>query len=240
MKIDIDCREKDLIQCCSLLNKNNDISLNVIQLHLGDLIINNKIIIERKTLTDLAASIKDGRYREQSFRLQKSIEEGYKVIYMIEGNIDLYIGSLPKDTLTRTFYSLMNKGFNVFLTKNVKETAYFILQFSEKINSSLPSSNINENISTEINYENIEGVIHKQKNTNLTRDNISIFMLSQLPGISSITATIIMEKYKHISNLIKDLSSDPECLEKFEYINPKNNKPKKLNKNIIKCIKELL
>jgi ERCC4-type nuclease len=238
MKIDIDCREKELMQFCSLLNKNNDISLNVIQLHLGDLIINNKVIIERKTLADLAASIKDGRYREQSFRLQKSIEEGYKVIYMIEGNMDLYIGSLPKDTLTRTFYSLMNKGFNVFLTKNVKETAYFILQFAEKIKSKSPD--ISTDNCTEINYENIEGVIHKQKNTNLTRDNISIFMLSQLPGISSITATIIMDKYKHISNLIKDLSSDPECLEKFEYINPKNNKPKKLNKNIIKCIKELL
>jgi len=240
MKIDIDCREKELMQFCSLLNKNNDISLNVIQLHLGDLIINNKVIIERKTLADLAASIKDGRYREQSFRLQKSIEEGYKVIYMIEGNMDLYIGSLPKDTLTRTFYSLMNKGFNVFLTKNVKETAYFILQFAEKIKSNLPTTDISTDNCTEINYENIEGVIHKQKNTNLTRDNISIFMLSQLPGISSITATIIMDKYKHISNLIKDLSSDPECLEKFEYINPKNNKPKKLNKNIIKCIKELL
>jgi ERCC4-type nuclease len=238
MKIDIDCREKELIQFCSLLNKNNDISLNVIQLHLGDLIINNKVIIERKTLTDLAASIKDGRYREQSFRLQKSLEEGYKVIYMIEGNMDLYVGTLPKDTLTRTFYSLMNKGFNVFLTKNVKDSAYFILQFAEKIkDTTIETTNT---ITNEINYENIEGVIHKQKNTNLTRDNISIFMLSQLPGISSITATIIMDKYKHISNLIKELATDPECLEKFEYINPKNNKPKKLNKNIIKCIKELL
>jgi len=239
MKIDIDCREKELIQFCSLLNKNNDISLNVIQLHLGDLIINNKVIIERKTLTDLAASIKDGRYREQSFRLQKSIEEGYKVIYMIEGNMDLYVGSLPKDTLIRTFYSLMNKGFNVFLTKNVKDTAYFILQFAEKIINTVSTLDTSSNC-IETPYENIEGVIHKQKNTNLTRDNISIFMLSQLPGISSITATIIMDKYKHISNLIKDLAIDPECLDTFEYINPKNNKPKKLNKNVIKCIKELL
>ena len=78
MSIKIDCREKDLIQMCSLVNK--DVSIDIIQLPLGDCIINNSFIIERKTLNDLASSIKDGRYREQSFRLQKSLEEGCKVL----------------------------------------------------------------------------------------------------------------------------------------------------------------
>ena len=232
MIINIDSREIELLKFCQLLNTDTDISLVNLQLNLGDLIINNQVIIERKTLTDLASSIRDGRYKEQSFRLQKALEEGFKVIYMIEGNIDLYVGNVPKETLVRTFYSLMNKGFNVFLTKNVKETAYFIIQFSEKIKTQ-KTTNLG-------NYEDIEGIVHKQKNTNLTRDNISIFMLSQLPGISNVTATVIMDKYKHISKLIKDLDVNPNCLEEFEYINPKNNKPKKLNKNVIKCIKDFL
>jgi ERCC4-type nuclease len=230
MSLKIDCREKDLIQCCSLVNK--DISVDIIQLPLGDCIINNSLIIERKTLTDLAASIKDGRYREQSFRLQKSLEEGYKVLYLIEGNLDLYVGTIPKDTLVKTFYSLMNKGFNVFLTKNVKDSAYFILQFYEKMKT------VETKQATT--YEETEGIIHKQKNTNLNRDNISIFMLSQIPGISTVTATILMDNYKHISQLIQELNTNPNCLEDFEYINPKNNKPKKLNKNVIKSIKEFL
>jgi DNA excision repair protein ERCC-4 len=232
MIINIDSREIELLKFCQLLNTDTEISLVNLQLNLGDLIINNQVIIERKTLTDLASSIRDGRYKEQSFRLQKALEEGFKVIYMIEGNIDLYVGNVPKETLVRTFYSLMNKGFNVFLTKNVKESAYFIIQFSEKIKTQ-KTTNLG-------NYEDIEGIVHKQKNTNLTRDNISIFMLSQLPGISNVTATVIMDKYKHISKLIKDLDVNPNCLEEFEYINPKNNKPKKLNKNVIKCIKDFL
>jgi len=232
MIINIDSREIELLKFCQILNTDTEISLVNLQLNLGDLIINNQVIIERKTLTDLASSIRDGRYKEQSFRLQKALEEGFKVIYMIEGNIDLYVGNVPKETLVRTFYSLMNKGFNVFLTKNVKETAYFIIQFSEKIKTQ-KTTNLG-------NYEDIEGIVHKQKNTNLTRDNISIFMLSQLPGISNVTATVIMDKYKHISKLIKDLDVNPNCLEEFEYINPKNNKPKKLNKNVIKCIKDFL
>jgi tetratricopeptide (TPR) repeat protein len=46
MSLKIDCREKDLIQCCSLVNK--DISIDIIQLPLGDCIINNSLIIEEK------------------------------------------------------------------------------------------------------------------------------------------------------------------------------------------------
>ena len=203
------------------------------QLALGDAIIGNKIIIERKTLTDLAASIKDGRYREQSFRLQKSLEEGFSVIYMIEGNLDLYVGNITKDTLVRTMYSLTTKGFQVFLTKNVKETAYFIIQIAEKIKSKEIKSESGV-------YEETEGIIQKQKNTNITRDNISIFMLCQIPGISTVTATVLMDNYKHITLLIKALADNPECLETFEYINVKTNKSKKLNKNIIKNIKEFL
>jgi hypothetical protein len=65
-------------------------------------------------------------------------------------------------------------------------------------------------------------------------------MLCQIPGISTVTATILMDNYKHISQLIQELNTNPNCLEEFEYINPKNNKPKKLNKNVIKSIKEFL
>jgi ERCC4-type nuclease len=126
----------------------------------------------------------------------------------------------------------MNKGFNVFLTKNVKDSAYFILQFYEKMKT-VETKQLTS-------YEETEGIIHKQKNTNLNRDNISIFMLSQIPGISTVTATILMDNYKHISQLIQELNTNPNCLEEFEYINPKNNKPKKLNKNVIKSIKEFL
>jgi ERCC4-type nuclease len=231
MNIKIDSREKDLISMFSLLKP--DINIITQQLALGDTIIGDKIIVERKTLTDLAASIKDGRYREQSFRLQKSLEEGFSVIYMIEGNLDLYVGNITKDTLVRTMYSLTTKGFQVFLTKNVKETAYFIIQFAEKIKSK-------ETKTASGVYEETEGIIQKQKNTNITRDNISIFMLCQIPGISTVTATILMDNYKHITLLIKALAENPECLESFEYINLKTNKSKKLNKNVIKNIKEFL
>ena len=53
---------------------------------LGDVIITNDkdeevLIIERKTLRDLAASIKDGRYLEQSFRLNNCNCHNHHIIY---------------------------------------------------------------------------------------------------------------------------------------------------------------
>jgi ERCC4-type nuclease len=43
------------------------------------------IIIERKTLNDLSASIKDGRYKEQKERLVHSLKSNVRKIMLIEG-----------------------------------------------------------------------------------------------------------------------------------------------------------
>ena len=130
--IQIDFREKDILKYCTEMNKDKDIEIKTENLLLGDILI-NKLLIERKTINDLAASIVDGRYKEQSFRLLKALEEGFKVFYFIEGNMDLYTGAISKNTLVSTIYSLTNKGFQVLLTKNSKETSFFILQFAEKM-----------------------------------------------------------------------------------------------------------
>ena len=75
MKIIIDNREKKLIPLIQALNIDLKLSfdIEISKLDLGDFIIqdtegNNILIIERKSLSDLATSIRDGRYAEQSYR----------------------------------------------------------------------------------------------------------------------------------------------------------------------------
>ncbi len=87
MEIIIDNREpKDIISIVS--SKHNT---TISTLDIGDYIIkkNNSVIsiIERKTLSDLIASIKDGRYSEQSLRLNEYEIDNKYIIYIIEGNI---------------------------------------------------------------------------------------------------------------------------------------------------------
>ena len=96
MIIKIDTREQELfIKCQKAIEENlkfKDIKLISETLPLGDIIINDGtndcVIIERKTLTDLAASIKDGRYDEQSYRLNGIHHHNHNIIYLIEGDIN--------------------------------------------------------------------------------------------------------------------------------------------------------
>ena len=72
MTLVIDNREKALIT--KLREKN--IEFEIKQLDIGDIQFLNsdghiKVIFERKTISDLASSILDGRYKEQGFRLNK-------------------------------------------------------------------------------------------------------------------------------------------------------------------------
>jgi len=99
------------------------------------------ILFERKTLNDLAASIRDGRYKEQSFRLNQYCElENHNVIYIIEGDMAKYTdkvkGANPitKKALYSAMFSMMYlKGFSVFRTANIRETADLILYFAGKL-----------------------------------------------------------------------------------------------------------
>ena len=82
MKLYIDNREpKSIINYINYLHENskNKFIIEIKTLDLGDYIIYDErydkqiIIFERKSLSDLESSIKDGRYTEQSFRLSKNI-----------------------------------------------------------------------------------------------------------------------------------------------------------------------
>ena len=84
MKIIIDMREKQLFKVIQALQKTHmhlNIDIYIQNLPLGDAIIcddddTELIIFERKSLQDLAASIPDGRYKEQSFRWAFSDQPG--------------------------------------------------------------------------------------------------------------------------------------------------------------------
>ena len=88
MKLIIDKRENELFEKLSIyleMFENKNIKLENDVLPLGDILLkddNNLLIIERKTINDLLASIKDGRYTEQSLRLSQNNEcNNHNIIY---------------------------------------------------------------------------------------------------------------------------------------------------------------
>jgi ERCC4-type nuclease len=109
-------------------------------LPLGDFIIKDDddrtlAIVERKSLADLLASIKDSRYEERSYRLSNSDEfSPSQVIYVIEGALNTL--RTPKER--RLVYSVITslhffKGFRPMRTSSHQETAELLVAMTDKI-----------------------------------------------------------------------------------------------------------
>ena len=145
MIIKIDNRETDLIKSCTYLLEISpsykNIQLQVVNLPIGDVIISNKeedlVIVERKSIRDLAASIKDGRYDEQSYRLNGIPHHNHNIIYLIEGDMNkfnIFKDRMEKMTLYSSMVSLnLYKGFSVIRSINIEETALFLCNMAYKM-----------------------------------------------------------------------------------------------------------
>jgi ERCC4-type nuclease len=109
------------------------------------------------------------------------------------------------------------KGFSVFRTNNVNETADLIIGMSEKmeknrIKNILPfSTGIVEVVPS------YTSVVKKVKKENITVSNISEIMLCQIPGISSVISQVIMNKYSSMKELLNALQQDENALTGLTY-----------------------
>ena len=127
MLIEIDYREKNLIDKCHMLCQDNSfIKIQTSNLPLGDIIISKedkKIIIERKSLKDLASSIVDGRYKEQSFRLNNEQTHNHNILYLIEEIGSLYSffkkNNQKNINIIIYFYNVF-KGYSLYKTNSFK------------------------------------------------------------------------------------------------------------------------
>ena len=147
MIMTIDVREAELItQIKQLVENSNSFKQHIIKteaLPIGDIVISNdtedKIIIERKTIADLLASIKDGRYEEQSYRLNGLPHHNHNIVYLIEGDVNRMNRfknnvALDKQIAYSAMFSLnYYKGFSVFRSFSLEETATIICNMAYKL-----------------------------------------------------------------------------------------------------------
>lgn len=277
MIIKVDVRETALLQ-----QINNQVSfvpvfkpleIKTETLPIGDIIINDgvddRLIIERKSVNDILASIKDGRYEEQSYRLNGLNHHNHNIIYLVEGDVNRVNrfksdNQIEKLTMYSAMFSLnYYKGFSVFRSFSLEESASIICNMAYKIGKDLtkqayyqnkiniePINTIinesggqyqveNDNEDNQSTDKNYVSVVKKVKKDNITPDNIGEIMLCQIPGISSVTALALMEKYKSIPNLIKELEVTQDGLKDLSYTNAKGQ-VRKINKTSIANIVKFL
>jgi ERCC4-type nuclease len=238
--IKIDNREHDLYH---ILENQTEEHISIVKevLLIGDIIISYKgtdlCIIERKTIPDLLSSVKDGRYDEQSHRLLYSSNmPPHNIIYLIEGKMAAL--EHEKKQAYGAMVSLNYfKGFSVFWTNNIRETAEYIVFMALKMklnvdDDKFPTWNNN------IHVPHYSSVVKSCKKNNITTKNIHEIMLAQIPSVSHVTSAAIFTTHKSLKNLIQVLHSDKTALDNMTY--ETKGKKRKFSKtaigNIIKFL----
>ena len=317
--IKVDFREKELIALLQLKMMNDDVNSNiklkVDNLKIGDTVfveidVNENeigeelVVFERKSLNDLASSIKDGRYAEQSFRLDGyQAVPNHNIVYLIEGDISKYRETkytrINKKTLLSSMFSILYyKGFSVVRTMNVLETCDLVSSWADKLEREMAASVKKSSVKmpyyvsahahpqlvsaitdSTVSRENVQQLnielndndggevrmgqpqpqpqqpggqsqplqsydycsvlkVKKEKNANVTPENIGVIMLSTIPGISSKTAIVIMNEFKTIGQLIKSFELNPHCLN--HVCIETNGKPRKIASTCIENVRKYL
>ena len=179
----IDTREAKLIELiksasASTLKSPFNIPYQVENLQIGDIIIRNQIgendssktyniILERKCITDMIASIKDGRYKEQKIRLQSEVAKNTDTTQSIQSttqsttqSIIAYIleGSqnelrLPQDKTMLNgsiISSIFRDKIPIIRTYTLQETLDIIVRLHDRLskdkNDFFPPKGSNENV----------------------------------------------------------------------------------------------
>jgi len=267
MLIKVDTREQDLLKCINQLISTTsgfaDLKVSVEPLSIGDIIISSDeardvVVIERKSVADLLASIKDGRYKEQSYRLNGLNHHNHNIMYLIEGDVSR-TNLKYKDNRAMLYSAMVSlnyyKGFSVMRTFSLDETAFFICNTAKKIsktdeppfykNDELRAVGSTDDAEQEQQQQPDNTLVEQQpeqsdkdyvsvikmvKKDNITPDNIGEIMLCQIPGISATTALAIMSKFKTLPRLLASIEADADCLKDITYTNAKQQ-CRRINKN---------
>lgn len=217
--LEVDNREHKLLELIQTSTKfqhtNTVLKSPAPSLPLGDMILKvadeTVLVMERKTLRDLLASVKDGRYRDQKVRLLKSYPREM-VLYILEGgskqnwSFSWTFESDPSDRMrARSAFSsvekkiMMSSFVNTLVrdrigwvfTEDLEDTAAFLEQLVQRVRENpdvyCPSMQKDKQQAEDTNVRPLA------KKDLLTPSLCFIAQLAQIPGLSLGKARVIAD-----------------------------------------------
>jgi ERCC4-type nuclease len=178
-------------------------------LDIGDILFRREkkiiLIIERKSVDDLSASICDGRSREQRARLLGSGIDRNRIMYLIEGNIlkKTRVNGGSVTLVGSVINLLLRDGIMVHKTHNMEETKFFIERLYVKLQTDIDSFWCEGEI-PKIQYE---ATLKTKKRDNVTPDLWFHTCLANIPSMQTNAILAIMEKYKSMPSLLRAYDS---------------------------------
>lgn len=230
MIITIDSRESSLFSLIS--ERDLDIykdKITICQktLEIGDICIQigeTIMLFERKTISDMIASIKDGRFREQKSRMESS---GHIISYIVEGGYIITADETLSGAYLNTIY---RDHMPILFVKNIADTATLILTIGIKL------------LKDEHRFDRrtINNYLDTLRVKSKKSDNIDVrvcfeLQLCQIPGISKIIAETLSKEHRNIYEFTKKIS-EMSLEDKIKYLTSFHNIGKKKAQKIIEYL----
>lgn len=227
MKLIVDTREPDLLKFLQEFSSQSDskVTAPIVQrklLEIGDCLITNDdetvvyMVIERKTMGDLASSLYDGRWSEQKKRALSHYTKE-QLFYIIEtateNDIFFYRNKYSKITGDALLSATMNLTLNYHIPyvylQGIENVSRFIYRLciqcykKEQVYDKDPLHSYDKSLL---------GSVKSQKNKNMTPAVFFLYCLQGVPGISYKTAKNISGMFDdNMLSFIDTLRDDPSC-----------------------------
>ena len=154
------------------------------RLPLGDYLVDDKLLFERKTLDDLVASIKDGRLFRQCLRLAASKRRG---IVILEGTTgDVTSRGMSREAIQGALISIsVIMGIPLLRSRDAEETARLMIYTARQVSATVSGAIARH------------GVRPKGKRRN------QIEVLQALPGIGPARAKRLLDNFGTVEGVMR-------------------------------------
>lgn len=203
------------------------------------------LVIERKTISDYASSIKDGRNREQKKRLLEHYPRN-NILYLIEGdltknNTSFGFNNVSKETITSSIINtILRDDMHVFHTSSIMETIEFLYMTYVKFDKS-GMAFLNQTST------HSQDLINSNKKSKKDYINPSVgfqMMLNCIPNVSNKISSRLLERFGNLKTMFECLNDINDNDERLNYlINLRmdcSENSKKLSKTVCKNILEYM
>lgn len=198
-KIIADYREKGSNVLKEIINQ--DVTLQLEKLSIGDFLLSSKVVVEYKTVHDFVDSILDGRLLSQL----KELKKYEKPLLIIEGIEDIYsVRRVHPNAIRGMLITItVSYGIPLIQTKTHKETAELLMMIAKK-------EQLNEK--TDVAYHFAKPLSLKEQQE---------YFISALPNIGMGGARPLLKHFRSVKNIVN--ASEKE-LQDVDLIGPKKSK----------------
>ena len=177
-----------------VLSATKNVSVDIKRLSLGDYLVDNRLIFERKTLNDFALSIIDGRLFSQAIRLASS---KYNSVLLLEGTgKELTETGIRREAMQGALIAVsIVLGIPVLRSKSPPESAQLFLYTARQIKSLA------------------RGAVQRHGRRPKGKRKKQLFILQGLPGVGSERAARLLNEFGSVEAVITATSEELQSVE---------------------------